>query len=181
MEMLLALSIGAIVLTGCASTVITFMTMWSREKKQDLYREKEYSANRIITEEILKALFESVYEMDFSPLPTGNDLTTYLHWKAYSNYQPFVADTNHTDIKHVEYWLVLNDKKLSIHYKTSNSTDSDTPTEVEILNNCNGLRYLYITNDGQWESKTAPKQIKEDGQDKWVIPDSIMISIDRTL
>jgi hypothetical protein len=63
--MLLAISIGGLVLLGCGSTVMTFLTIWSREGKHDLSREKEYSTIRALTQEIIKAIFDSPDCLDF--------------------------------------------------------------------------------------------------------------------
>lgn len=194
MEMLLAISIGAIVLTGCASTAITFMSLWSKEGKHDLSREKEYSVNKTLAGEIFKASFGSADNIDFSSLPGSNNLgDTYLHWRSYDKALPFIS--NAAKAIFIDYWLVFDKehKELSIHYDpklkpttSSSAASSGIPkvNKITLLANCNGLKYLYFTPGsnnqmGKWESKEKPEEINENGTHKWLIPDSLVISVDK--
>jgi hypothetical protein len=202
MEMLLALSIGAVVIVGCASTAITFINLWAREGKHDLSKERDYTVSKTLSEEMFKAIFESIDDIDFKALPENNNLeNTYLHWRSYDEPLPFIE--NASKAIYVDCWLVFNnvDKTLDMHYKVINrlptnppqgssgeSNDNKTKT-VPLLTNCLGIKYLYFTpgsgnSKGSWESSSTPKSInneKTGNQEKWIIPDLLTIFINNTI
>jgi prepilin-type N-terminal cleavage/methylation domain-containing protein len=196
MEMLVAISIGALVMVGCAAAIITFTNIWSKEGKQDLLRDTEYNVNKTLTSEMIKAIFECVNDMDFQPLPNSNNKeNSYLHWRSYD--EPASFAQNAKGAISIDYWLVFEEDKktLSIWYQPDYNSSSGTKNssgngisednKVQLFTNCNGLEYQYFTpgtgsGNDTWESQSTPKEITENNVRKWIIPDTILISIDKT-